>query len=266
MLSGMTTLFHKLQAAFWPHRCNVCQSRVARFQALDSHYIDLPRKYDSVYGPDDVETLNYRNYYCPHCGATDRDRLYCLYVHSLAKRGTRLAEQAMLDIAPSRLRMAICHLFKEYRTCDLFAEKVDDRVDLMKMDLYPDARWDAFICSHVLEHVPDDRRALSELFRVLKPGGWGILMVPINVRMTQIDENPAVTDVGERWRRFGQDDHVRAYDKQGFLGRVREAGFEVNEYGAKYFGRFAFWRYGITQKSVLYVVEKRHDENEPHWN
>lgn len=253
----------KLQVGFWPHRCNVCQSQVARFRALDSHYIDLPKKHGSLYGPNDAETLNFRAYSCPHCGSVDRDRLYCLYIQHIAKQGTRLAEQSMLDIAPSRLRLAICHLFKEYRTCDLYSEKVNDRVDVMKMEIYPDARWDAFICSHVLEHVPDDRRALSELFRVLKPGGWGILMVPINLRMAQIDEDPAVTDVRERWRRFGQEDHVRAYDKQGFLGRVREAGFVVHEYGAKYFGRFAFWRYGINQRSVLYVVKKMMDLRSP---
>lgn len=210
---------------------------------------------------DDAETLNYRHYTCPHCGVTDRDRLCGLYVQRLARRYSGLDKQSLLDVAPCpRLRLAICHLFKEYRTCDLMRTDVDDSgVDISAMACYPDARWDAIICSHVLEHVPDDRRALAEIYRVLKPGGWGMLLVPINLKAQAIDEDPFLSDPVERWRRFGQDDHVRAYDKQGFLTRVRAAGFVVHEYGAEFFGRFAFWRYGISQKSVLYVVEKRHD-------
>jgi glycosyltransferase involved in cell wall biosynthesis len=116
--------------------------------------------------------------------------------------------------------------------------------------------FDALICSHVLEHVADDRQALSELYRVLKPGGWGILMVPIILTLEEIDEDPQVTDEAERWRRFGQFDHVRLYNKSGFVDRVEAAGFVVRQLGMAYFGEAAFQQLGLTKTSVLYVAEK----------
>ena len=75
----------------------------------------------------------------------------------------------------------------------------------------------------------------------------------------EIDEDPSVTDVAERWRRFGQDGHVRLYSKQGFVKRVEEAGFVVHQLGQKFFGQKVFKQYGITPQSVLYIVEiKKH--------
>jgi predicted SAM-dependent methyltransferase len=79
-------------------------------------------------------------------------------------------------------------------------------------------------CSHVLEHVPDDRKALREFHRVLKRDGWAIILVPITVSRTI--EDPHETDPKERLRRFGQDDHVRRYGPD-FLDRLRAAGFKV---------------------------------------
>jgi ubiquinone/menaquinone biosynthesis C-methylase UbiE len=143
-----------------------------------------------------------------------------------------------------------------YRTADLYADGVDDRLDITDMKIYADGSLDFFICSHVLEHVRDDRKALRELYRVLRPGGSGILLVPIVMCVEEIDEDPAVTAPKERWRRFGQDDHVRLYSKLGFLERVRQAGFVVREVKADDFGPKYFERHGITPQSVLYVVKR----------
>jgi SAM-dependent methyltransferase len=143
-----------------------------------------------------------------------------------------------------------------YRTADLFLEGVDDRVDITDMPLYHDDSVDFFVCSHMLEHVGDDRKAMRELYRILKPGGQGILVVPIVLTLKEIDEDPSVTDPAERWRRFGQDDHVRLYSKEGFLQRVAEAGFKVSELGQDHFGRETFRRYGIGERSILYIVSK----------
>jgi predicted SAM-dependent methyltransferase len=108
----------------------------------------------------------------------------------------------------------------------------------------------------VLEHINDDKKALSELYRVLKPGGWGIIMVPIILTLDQIYEDPQITDGTERWRRFGQFDHVRIYNKTGFVGRMEAAGFNVRQLSVGYFGEYTFKTYGITNTSVLYVAEK----------
>jgi len=143
-----------------------------------------------------------------------------------------------------------------YRSADLFAEEVDDTVNLMDMHAYREGQFEVFLCSHVLEHVVDDRKALREIFRVLEPGGVAVLLVPILLGLETIDEDPTVTDPSERWRRFGQDDHVRLYSKAGFMERVREAGFQLSNLGVKHFGRKAFLRHGITTQSVLYVAVK----------
>ena len=88
--------------------------------------------------------------------------------------------------------------------------------------------FDTIICSHVLEHVPADAKAMSELFRVLRPGGVAIIQVPYADDCAETDEDPSVTDPLERERRFGQFDHVRIYGRD-FADRLRRAGFVVDE-------------------------------------
>ncbi len=146
-------------------------------------------------------------------------------------------------------------IFK-YQSADKYAGGVDLTIDITDMNQVPSKTYDMFICSHVLEHVTDDRKALSELLRILKPGGFGILMVPIVLKIKQIDEDPTITDVETRWRRFGQYDHVRLYSKDGFIGRVEKAGFISQQYGVEHFGTNVFAECGISPRSVLYVVHK----------
>jgi SAM-dependent methyltransferase len=163
----------------------------------------------------------------------------------------------LIEFAPSKpLQKFIKTHNVNYRTADLYMEGVDDKLDLMDMHIYPDNFCDIFICSHILEHVSDDKKALKELYRILKPGGWGILMVPINLKNDKIDEDPSVTDVGGRWRRFGQDDHIRLYSKKGFIERVKAAGFSLFQLNKNYFTRDKLLKCGITERSVLYIVEK----------
>ena len=144
----------------------------------------------------------------------------------------------------------------EYRTADLIMSNVDDMVDLTNMKIYKDNHFDFFICSHILEHIPDDNKALQELYRILKAGGKGILMVPIVLSINEIDEDPDLTDIAERWRRFGQSDHIRQYSKKGFLERIENAGFNINQISSNFFAEDIFTESGINLKSVLYVVQK----------
>jgi SAM-dependent methyltransferase len=144
----------------------------------------------------------------------------------------------LLNARPEMLwpGMGILHIAAEAsvrpllpRTDDYVAGDLDPRGDMRRVDVtaidFEDERFDAVICNHVLEHVPDDRAAMSELHRVLKPGGWGIVMTPILRDVT--DEDPAVTDPAERARRWGQSDHVRRYGWD-YVDRLAEAGFEVD--------------------------------------
>jgi SAM-dependent methyltransferase len=172
-------------------------------------------------------------------------------------------QTAIVDFAPStslstfiRNQITSSNRSVTYRTADYSGVGVDDKVDITDLRIYGDGQFDFFVCSHVLEHVTDDRKAMKELYRILKLGGKGILMVPIILSLDETTEDPEVTDPAERWRRFGQDDHCRLYSKDGFIQRAEQAGFKVHQYGREYFGETLFLQTGITGQSVLYVVEK----------
>jgi SAM-dependent methyltransferase len=160
---------------------------------------------------------------CPNCNSYERHRLLWRFLQEktnfFAMSGKR-----MLDIAPvtwlaPRFRSVIG---SGYLTADLF-NPADVRMDITDIQ-FPDESFDIVYCSHVLEHVPDDRRAMGEFHRVLRSDGWAIFMVPITVEKTF--EDPSVTDPAQRLRLFGQDDHVRRYGPD-FADRLREAGFAV---------------------------------------
>jgi len=113
----------------------------------------------------------------------------------------------------------------EYVSVDMYSPEVQTKTDITAL-CFSDECFDAIICNHVLEHVPDDRKAMSELYRVLKHGGWGSIQVPIEGERTL--EDPAVIDPVERERLYGQSDHVRQYGED-FRERLQEAGFDVLE-------------------------------------
>jgi len=243
--------------------CPVCEAKVSSFLPLPEFFLENQQKYGFPYPSDEAETCNEAAYLCPLCGASDRDRLYALFLGDYIASLESVCPIQIVDFAPSEALSAfIRRLIKSsgkdvrYRTADLLAENVDDQVDIADLRSYENDQFAFFICSHVLEHVPDDKKALRELHRILKPGGKGILMVPIILSIGEIDEAPEVNDEEERWRRFGQFDHVRLYSKSGFLARVRDAGFEVNELGKEFFDEELFKRTGISNQSVLYIVEK----------
>ena len=238
--------------------CPVCNKKVINFIPLPAHFQKSLKKYGFKYNNDAAETLNYERYSCPHCNASDRDRLYSIYIQKRVVEQKNDKVISMLEIAPSKpLDEMMQRIGKiSLRTADLMMEGVDDVADIMDMTCYGSCAFDAFICSHVLEHVTDDFKALRELYRVLNIGGWGILMVPICLDVDLIDEDPSIVAIEERWRRFGQDDHVRLYSKNGFIERVKSVGFTVHQFGQDYFGSEVFNRYGISKKSVLYVVAK----------
>jgi hypothetical protein len=124
-------------------------------------------------------------------------------------------------------------LADEYVTGDLDADFGALRIDVTTCLPFADASFEALICNHVLEHVPDDRRAVRELRRMLSPGGWAILLVP-DVAADAAYEDPSVVTPAERRRGFGQEDQVRRYGWD-YLDRLRSAGFrpEVVEMGSR---------------------------------
>jgi SAM-dependent methyltransferase len=108
----------------------------------------------------------------------------------------------------------------------------DRRMDLRSLE-FPDASFDVAICSHVLEHIIEDRKAMAELFRVLRPGGILLVMVPWDRRSPMTREDPSVTEPADRTRLYGQADHVRTYGGD-LPDRLKGVGFEVyvDEFGS----------------------------------
>jgi hypothetical protein len=179
---------------------------------------------------------------CPTCESFERHRLVWLFF----QRKTDLfspVEKKMLHFAPESMFSSrfstLPHL--DYLTADLLDPSAMAKVDITQMQ-FPDETFDVLYCSHVLEHVPDDRKAMRECRRVLKRTGWAVFMVPLAAGPTV--EDPSVTDPKERERRFGQPDHVRMYGPD-FADRLRETGFVVSSYSpADVVGSEAA-RYGI---------------------
>jgi SAM-dependent methyltransferase len=165
---------------------------------------------------------------CIHCGALERDRLSWLFLTTRTDLFDDGAKK-MLHIAPERCFESRLkdRLGEDYLTADLFDPRAMVRMDITDIEL-ADESFDVVYCSHVLEHVQDDRAAMKELFRVLKRTGWAILNVPITDDHTF--EDPSIVDPEERLRVFGQRDHVRRYGPD-YIERLREAGFTVEVTG-----------------------------------
>ena len=163
---------------------------------------------------------------CPWCQSLERHRLLYLYF----QEHTNLFQDQLkvLYFAPDALERKL----RTSPNLTYISADLEDPHAMMKIDItaipFPDASFDVILCSHVLEHVPDDRKAMSELYRVLKPSGWAILLVPFDSARTATFEDSSITDTRERERIFGQRDHVRIYG-QDYVDRLKQAGFTVRQ-------------------------------------
>jgi SAM-dependent methyltransferase len=196
------------------------------------------------------------NMRCPACGSRDRTRRFWLY---LAHRTNLLADRLrVLHFAPER---TLEHRLKarpnlDYVSTDLNRPRATVRADITDLP-FPEDSFDVVLCSHVLEHVDDDRKAMGELYRVLKPGGWAVVVVPISSRRAETLEDPTIVAPAERERVFGQADHVRTYGRD-FKARLEQAGFSVRvEDYARELGEDGARRYGLRpRKPMLHVCTK----------
>lgn len=160
---------------------------------------------------------------CPACGSLERHRFASLL---LSRERRPSAGDVVLHVAPERSMVRFLCRTGEIRhvSADLHPAGVDECVDLTALP-HPDASFDLVYCSHVLEHVGDDLRAMAEIARVLRPDGLALIQVPIGER-NETFEDPAVDDPAERLRLFGQSDHVRIYGAD-VRQRLESAGLEV---------------------------------------
>ena len=165
---------------------------------------------------------------CPICGSEERQRLAWIYAFGTGGLAGE-SKKRVLHMAPSECvetRLSVMpHI--DYVPADLDPKPGHRRADLTALP-FEDKEFDLIWCSHVLEHIVDDRRAMREMLRVLVPGGHAVIQVPISAEVTI--EDASVTDPAERLREYGQSDHVRRYGPD-VLHRLREAGFTAQALG-----------------------------------
>lgn len=180
--------------------CPICSSRARSFR---------------VYG-----LMRRPNAECPFCGSLERHRM----IWAFLKKKIDLFDcnpKRMLHIAPEK---SFEQKFKKndnlnYLTGDLNNPDAMEQIDIADIH-HPDNSFDIVYCSHVLEHVPDDYKAVQEFYHVLKPGRWALIVVPIMVEKTF--EDSSVTDRDEREKKFGQWDHIHNYGPD-VIDRLRKS-------------------------------------------
>ncbi len=161
---------------------------------------------------------------CPRCRSYERHRILWLYLeHLLRQQRIRLGGR-LLHVAPEPCLAKVLMRRFDYLSVDREPGHAMQVADISALE-FAEHSFDVVICNHVLEHVYDDRKAMSEIQRVLKPGGWASLQVPMRSD-APTDEDPTETDARERLRRFGQEDHVRLYGFD-YFERLQRVGLSV---------------------------------------
>ena len=195
------------------------------------------------------------NALCPRCASKARHRLIWLYL------------QRKTNLFTDRLR--VLHFAPEYvfrgklatlTTLDYVTADIDSLMAMIKADItcipIRNNAFDVILCNHVLEHVTADGQALDELFRVLKPGGWAVLQVPIDRKRTKTFEDPSIVTPEERERWFHQKDHVRVYGMD-YKDRLVAAGFDVHvDYFAKELSDADCARFALKPNRPIYHCTK----------
>lgn len=169
---------------------------------------------------------------CYQCNSRDRERLLYAFIIEELELPKNL-DQKILHIAPEPKlsKILLSKNFTEYVCGDLFTKGYDYPKHVKNMNVldlhYDNEYFDFAICNHVLEHIPEDTKAMKELYRVLKKGGKAILQVPISKNQNETHEDFTITDQNKRQELFGQFDHVRIYG-QDYVQRLESVGFKVN--------------------------------------
>lgn len=167
------------------------------------------------------------NILSPSTLSLERHRLFWLYL----KNETNFFSDDLkvLHFAPEQCFLKRFRKLKntDYTTTDLLSPIADVKADICDLP-FEDNSYDVILCNHVLEHIPDDTKAMQELYRVMKPGGYGIFQIPQDLNRAITFEDDSITDKTERAKIFGQYDHVRIYGRD-YFEKLRTIGFRVEE-------------------------------------
>ena len=202
-----------------------------------------------------------KNAKCLNCGSLERHRLIWKYINDKKLLNKRLS---ILHFAPEKVFYDLFSTSNdiEYFPCDLEPENYNytGRTKIIKADItnipFDSKSFDFILCNHVLEHVPDDNLAMSELFRVMKDGGIGLFLVPVDYNRESTYEDFSITTPEGRLKTFGQHDHVRRYGRD-YKDRLENAGFQVVEDDfATTFSKKEQLKYGLASTGKIYLCKK----------
>ncbi len=204
---------------------------------------------------------NRQNAQCHNCGSLERHRLIWKYIQD-----KNLLEQTirLLHFAPAKAFYESFSALEnlEYHPCDLYPDlyKYGGKVKIHQVDIteipFEDNHFDFILCNHVLEHIENDHLAMSELYRVMKPGGAGIFQVPLDYNREHTFEDFSITSKKGRLKAFGQKDHVRWYG-QDYKERLAKMGFQVTEEDfVSSFSAEEQFKFGLDSKEKVYWCNK----------
>jgi predicted SAM-dependent methyltransferase len=167
------------------------------------------------------------NVLAPSTLSLERHRLLWLYLKN--ETDFFSAPLKVLHFAPEQAFYKRFRKLKnlDYTTTDYNSPLADVKADICDLP-FEDNSYDVILCNHVLEHIKDDTKAMQELYRILKPGGWGIFQIPQELDRATTFEDDSITDKKERTKVFGQYDHVRIYGRD-YFDKLRSIGFKVEE-------------------------------------
>jgi len=191
----------------------------------------------------------------PSTLSLERHRLLWLYLKNETDFFT--SKIKVLHFAPEQ---AFYNRFKklkniDYITTDLNSPIADIKADICNLP-FKDSSYDVILCNHVLEHIPNDTKAMQELYRVLKPNGWGIFQIPQDLNRKNTFEDDSITDRKERAKIFGQYDHVRIYGRD-YFDKLRSIGFKVEEVNyTTTLGTKAVEQYRLAKGEIIPLVKK----------
>ena len=197
-----------------------------------------------------------KNVLAPGTFSLERHRLFWIYLKNETDFFSS-TKKKLLHFAPEQAFVSQFKKIKnlEYTTTDLKSPLADVKADICNLP-FKDNEFDYIFCNHVLEHIPDDTKAMSELFRVLAPNGIGIFQIPQDLSREVTFEDHSITDPKERAKIFGQYDHVRVYGRD-YFEKLRKNGFDVTAVDyTKKLSKEEIEQYRLAQGELIPVCRK----------